>query len=723
VNPTSRNPEPRVAVILLTVDQRDTTLRCLESLARVTTPSHRVWLWDNGSTDGTAEAVARAFPAVRVHRADRNLGVAAGRNAAAAWALGEEPLGEEPASHLLFLDNDMTVEPDFLRHLLAPFADDERLAQTTGKIRDLADPTRLYGAGGCRVRFWRGDTNHVGWGEVDRGQYDQPRECLPSGGCMLVPTGVFRELGGFDEIYSPYGPEDLDFGLRARARGWRARYVPGAVVYHASEPGRSFGGGAGAAAYTENRARQWLRFLHRHATPAQRAGFYLLGAPWLATRMLARAARRGRLLPTLQALAKTALGNRQAPETAPGNRQAPEGQQHIARGASPGNDDPAHPRAPEGRQHPSQGKRPGRWKVKLFLLAAGTLAGLLLCEGVLRLFAPQIFPPHPPGAFTLDREVGYLLTPGFEGCLERAELEACFTTGAAGLRGADPRPRRPGTVRILVLGDSMAWGYGVADDETFPHRLERSLAESHPGRDVQVLNGAVPGYGTADQLAWLQQRGAELDPDVVIVQFFSINDFEDNRIPARLWATLYDGMLTSRFDVAAAHGWPWSLRVKSWLKVNSHLFRLLSDRLGYLAIRWGMTDRLGDLWQNGEDFSPEDAERTVRYLREIAATAEELGATPLFLFTTGQDQVLTPDPEPLRSAAVVERAAAEAGVPWLDVTPRLRRREDRDRLFYPRDGHWTATGHRAVAEILHRELVALGYLETANASRRKKKFN
>ena len=112
---------------------------------------------------------------------------------------------------------------------------------------------------------------------------------------MLVRRHLFERLGGFDPIFDPYGPEDLDFGFRARAAGFSALYVPGAVIYHDPSPGRTISQGQYSEAYASYRARHWLRFMRRHATPFQRAGFYLIGAPYLMLSVLLREGRRGNL--------------------------------------------------------------------------------------------------------------------------------------------------------------------------------------------------------------------------------------------------------------------------------------------------------------------------------------------------------------------------------------------------------------------------------------------
>jgi GT2 family glycosyltransferase len=270
-----------VALVILSVDQKETTLRCLESVRKLEGPAHRVVLWDNGSGDGTVEAVREQHPEVLAHRHPTNLGVASGRNAAARLAI--ERLAP---TYLLFLDNDMEVTPGFLEGLLEPFLEDPGVGQTQAKLRFLGDRERLNDGGGCRISFWRGRTMPVGFGEVDRGQRDERTDCIACGGAMLTRVDVFRELGGFDSRFDPVGPEDLDYSLRLQKAGYRALYCPRALAYHAV--GHTFGGGRYTEAYARHKARNWFVFLRRHAPLHQKLGFLLISAPFLVLRLVVR---------------------------------------------------------------------------------------------------------------------------------------------------------------------------------------------------------------------------------------------------------------------------------------------------------------------------------------------------------------------------------------------------------------------------------------------------
>jgi GT2 family glycosyltransferase len=275
-----------VAIMILSYNQRQKTLQCLARLRETGELKHQVLVWDNGSSDGTVEAVREAFTVVLAHRHHVNLGVGSGRNAAAQLAIERfEP------THLLFLDNDIMVEPGFVEALLEPLLRDPQVGQAQAKLRFLNDPERLNDGGGARITFWLGRVRPVGYGELDRGQHDRVAPCVSCGGAMLVRADIFRQLAGFNKAFDPFGPEDLDFSLRLQKAGYQALYVPQAVGLH--EVSHTFEPGGYSEKYARHKARHWFIFMRRHATPLQKAGFYLVGAPYLAARIIIREGRKG----------------------------------------------------------------------------------------------------------------------------------------------------------------------------------------------------------------------------------------------------------------------------------------------------------------------------------------------------------------------------------------------------------------------------------------------
>lgn len=296
----------RIAVVVLSFNQQEQTLRCLRRLVSIAAAGNGfdVLLWDNGSKDGTVEAVAAQVPSIALHPCPTNLGVAGGRNAAARRAI--ELFDPEL---LVFLDNDIVVDDGFVSALAAPFHGPRgaRIGQTQAKLRIADEPELLNDGGGCRVQFWLGRTSPVGYREPDRGQRDEPARCIACGGAMMVRTDVFRDLGGFDERFSPYGPEDLDFSMRLQEAGWEAWYIPAAVGYH--DYNHTFGASGYSEEYATHRARHWMQLMRRHASPLDWLGFIAVGVPLIAARVLVREGRKGNL-GALRGLARGAFGRR-----------------------------------------------------------------------------------------------------------------------------------------------------------------------------------------------------------------------------------------------------------------------------------------------------------------------------------------------------------------------------------------------------------------------------
>jgi GT2 family glycosyltransferase len=154
------------------------------------------------------------------------------------------------------------------------------------------DRDRINDGGGAQINWLLWKVTPVGYGETDRGQYDTVKECISCGGAMMVRADVFQELGGFDPLFDPFGPEDADFSLRLQQAGYRALYVPKAVGYHAVS--HTFGGGY-TAEYARHKLRHWYLFMRRHATSLQQIGFFALGAPYLVIRVSWREIKRGNL--------------------------------------------------------------------------------------------------------------------------------------------------------------------------------------------------------------------------------------------------------------------------------------------------------------------------------------------------------------------------------------------------------------------------------------------
>jgi len=103
------------------------------------------------------------------------------------------------------------------------------------------------------------------------------------------------------------------------------------------------------------------------------------------------------------------------------------------------------------------------------------------------------------------------------------------TTNEMGLREKPIGSKQPAEFRILILGDSVTFGWGVREEDTFPRRLEVNLGREL-GVPVRVINSGVGSYNTEQELAFLRLRGPQIAPDLVLLLYVD-NDIEINEPP------------------------------------------------------------------------------------------------------------------------------------------------------------------------------------------------
>lgn len=225
---------PVLSVVVLSWNTRALTLLCLRALF-AETPVHarEVIVVDNGSTDGSADAIAAAFPQVRLWRNADNRLYAAGNNQGAALAAGE---------FLCTLNSDTEVRPgaldrlvDFLRTHPDHGAAAPRLVDPDGSVQRacMRFPTLLTALcyDSCWGRFWPG-TRVVARYEMRDFDHLHDRDVeQPPGACCVLRTAEWRALGGFDETMSLFY-NDVDLCRRLWAGGRRIRYVAAAEVMH-----------------------------------------------------------------------------------------------------------------------------------------------------------------------------------------------------------------------------------------------------------------------------------------------------------------------------------------------------------------------------------------------------------------------------------------------------------------------------------------------------------
>lgn len=207
----------KIVALLTSHNRRDLTLRCLESFFSQrleSNPRLEAIVVDDGSTDGTGDAVLAAFDAAQVIRGDGTLFWARGMQLAESHAVSGRP------EFLLWLNDDVVLEPWALEHLLATAT----TCPDAVIVGGLLDPeTSVVTYSGVVMSRWHPLRTRF----IE--PVGRPREADAfNGNAVLVPRLVYERVGPIDGVFS-HAQADFDYGLRARKAGFRVIVAPRAV--------------------------------------------------------------------------------------------------------------------------------------------------------------------------------------------------------------------------------------------------------------------------------------------------------------------------------------------------------------------------------------------------------------------------------------------------------------------------------------------------------------
>ncbi len=346
-----------------------------------------------------------------------------------------------------------------------------------------------------------------------------------------------------------------------------------------------------------------------------------------------------------------------------------------------------------------------RFAKLVILPAAATLAVLVLLliglEFVLRWRDPDYF--SKIASDDIDLIHTYSETYGWR--LERIRIPGELTVNRKGYRGKEYDYEKPsGVTRIVVLGDSIAFGYKAKDDEVFSDQLDRMR------EDVEVINLAVQGYGTDQSLIKLENEGLRYHPDVVVL----------------VTAVKYDALENGRAEWNKESPKPYFLfRNGELVKVDAHLKLSLYRRMGLILSQKSVlyNELLAllhvDRTKYRQELVPDDVGEkpeyilTFRLMKRMHDLLAERGIRFIVL--------MMPDKGSFRHdhtdmvTTVCSTSSVLQGVTMLDMYDEYTRRGFVYSNFYDyavdRFCHLGADGHRMTAEILEQALVERGWLK------------
>jgi len=195
---------------------------CLLSLQKCEPGDFHIIVVDNGSTDGCVELLKEKFAEVETVFLAENIGFAPAVN---------RGLKRVKTPYALLLNNDITVEPDFVQRMEETMDAHKNSFSVSAKMLQMQKPELLDGAGDLYCAL--GWAFALGKGKTAADHYTKSARIFSScGGAAIYRMDILHQIGFFDENHFAY-LEDVDLGWRARIAGFENRYEPSAVVYHA----------------------------------------------------------------------------------------------------------------------------------------------------------------------------------------------------------------------------------------------------------------------------------------------------------------------------------------------------------------------------------------------------------------------------------------------------------------------------------------------------------
>ncbi|HEY9075454.1 MAG TPA: glycosyltransferase [Anaerolineaceae bacterium] len=219
-------PNKEASILILNWNGLDLLKECLPSVVKavqINGGNHEVIVIDNGSSDNSISWLRSNYPEIKIVQLDKNYGFIGGYNRGVLSATRDI---------LVFLNNDMRVNENFLSPLLEGFSDPSIFAVSAQIFFE--DSSRLREeTGKTRATWYRG---MIGYRHDIPTSGDYSNRYIPAfwlgGGSAAVDRRKFLELGGFDPLLSPLYSEDVDISYMAWKRGWKVLFCPQSEVIH-----------------------------------------------------------------------------------------------------------------------------------------------------------------------------------------------------------------------------------------------------------------------------------------------------------------------------------------------------------------------------------------------------------------------------------------------------------------------------------------------------------
>jgi len=345
--------------------------------------------------------------------------------------------------------------------------------------------------------------------------------------------------------------------------------------------------------------------------------------------------------------------------------------------------------------------------INISCLIVAIFIGLGIIEIYLRIFNPQ---PIRPAMFRIDPVYGMRMIPGLSGYIKEKEYYHTFRLNSLGFRDEEPSlVNEPGTYRIIGLGDSMMWGAGVRQDETYLEQLETMLNKKETSTCYQVYNFGVTSWGTAQELACFKQQAIGYKPDLVILQYYKGNDLQDNVYTRRFRLDAQGNLIYGNYGrkrISAIKKITEKIPFYYFITQHSHLASLVRLRLLSKVEKNDEQDINKDY--NG-DYLDYGLMLTRALLTEFFVFSEANNIKLMMLLVPDRleiaegGQLISAEKKNqyARETEMIKKLCREHSIDLVDLAKSFNN-EDIFSVYYKKDCHFTAYGNWIVAQELNK---------------------
>ncbi len=259
-----------ISIILVNYNTDEYTIDCLDSLLKINSTGfkHTIIVVDNASTKPFVLPKRLINSKIDLIRSESNLGFTGGNNMGIYYGIEKYN-----SDYVLLLNNDTTVDPNFLKELVDHAENNPKAGVTTSKIyftKGREFHINSYNKSELGKVFWYAGGSidwdnlvayHRGVDEVDRGHFDDQIECDFATGCsLMIKREVLEKVGTLDKKYFLY-MEDVDYSVRVLKAGYEIHFVPKSIIWHKNAGST---GGSGSPLQEYYQTRNTLLFTFKH---------------------------------------------------------------------------------------------------------------------------------------------------------------------------------------------------------------------------------------------------------------------------------------------------------------------------------------------------------------------------------------------------------------------------------------------------------------------------